>query len=101
MRSHGTAWRSCARIAAPIIGGMISAPLLSLPVIPTIYRMLGEARVQAEVDCRAAYNAVSPGEYAGAHGMKRSERKASFRIRSRERSPPRSCDSAVLAVRQR
>jgi Cu(I)/Ag(I) efflux system membrane protein CusA/SilA len=28
------------RIAAPMIGGMITAPLLSLFVVPAVYRML-------------------------------------------------------------
>ncbi len=38
--SHGTGSEIMQRIAAPMIGGMITAPLLSLLVIPALYRML-------------------------------------------------------------
>ena len=37
MLSHGTGSEVMQRIAAPMIGGMITAPLLSLVVIPVIY----------------------------------------------------------------
>jgi copper/silver efflux system protein len=40
MWSHGTGSEVMQRIAAPMIGGMITAPLLSLLVIPAAYRML-------------------------------------------------------------
>ena len=40
MWSHGTGSEVMQRIAAPMIGGMISAPLLSLFVIPAGYRLL-------------------------------------------------------------
>jgi copper/silver efflux system protein len=40
MWSHGTGSEVMQRIAAPMIGGMITAPLLSLFVIPAVYRML-------------------------------------------------------------
>ncbi len=40
MWSHGTGSEVMQRIAAPMIGGMITAPLLSLLVIPALYRML-------------------------------------------------------------
>src|SRR5262249_33029592 len=40
MWSHGTGSEVMQRIAAPMIGGMITAPLLSLLVIPTLYRLL-------------------------------------------------------------
>ena len=38
--SHGTGSEVMQRIAAPMVGGMISAPLLSLFVIPAAYRLL-------------------------------------------------------------
>jgi Cu(I)/Ag(I) efflux system membrane protein CusA/SilA len=38
--SHGTGSEVMQRIAAPMIGGMITAPLLSLFVIPVAYRLL-------------------------------------------------------------
>ncbi|HKE96922.1 MAG TPA: efflux RND transporter permease subunit, partial [Povalibacter sp.] len=40
MWSHGTGSEVMQRIAAPMIGGMITAPLLSLLVIPAAFRML-------------------------------------------------------------
>jgi Cu(I)/Ag(I) efflux system membrane protein CusA/SilA len=40
MWSHGTGSEVMQRIAAPMIGGMISAPLLSLLLVPAAYRML-------------------------------------------------------------
>lgn len=36
----GTGSEVMTRIAAPMVGGMITAPLLSLFVIPAAYRML-------------------------------------------------------------
>src|SRR4029077_15213348 len=48
MWSHGTGSEVMQRIAAPMIGGMITAPLLSLFVIPAMYRML---RRRQCVDC--------------------------------------------------
>jgi len=40
MWSHGTGSEVMQRIAAPMIGGMITAPLLSLFLIPAVYRLL-------------------------------------------------------------
>lgn len=40
MWSHGTGSEVMQRIAAPMVGGMITAPLLSLLVIPAAYRIL-------------------------------------------------------------
>jgi Cu(I)/Ag(I) efflux system membrane protein CusA/SilA len=40
MWSHGTGSEVMQRIAAPMIGGMITAPLLSLLMIPAVFRML-------------------------------------------------------------
>jgi Cu(I)/Ag(I) efflux system membrane protein CusA/SilA len=40
MWSHGTGSEVMQRIAAPMVGGMITAPLLSLLVIPAVYRSL-------------------------------------------------------------
>jgi copper/silver efflux system protein len=37
MIGHGTGSEVMRRIAAPMVGGMITAPLLSLFVIPAIY----------------------------------------------------------------
>ena len=40
MWSHGTGSEVMQRIAAPMIGGMITAPLLSMLVIPAVYQRL-------------------------------------------------------------
>ena len=42
----GTGSEIMTRIAAPMIGGMITAPLLSLLVIPTVYQFMRRGRVQ-------------------------------------------------------
>ena len=41
----GTGHEVMQRLAAPMIGGMITAPLLSLFVIPAIYKLLGAERL--------------------------------------------------------
>jgi Cu(I)/Ag(I) efflux system membrane protein CusA/SilA len=41
---HGTGSEVMQRLAAPMIGGMITAPLLSLFVLPAIYKLLGRKR---------------------------------------------------------
>ena len=45
MWSHGTGSEVMQRIAAPMIGGMITAPLLSLFVIPVVYRILRRRQI--------------------------------------------------------
>ncbi len=40
----GTGSEVMSRIAAPMVGGMLSAPLLSLFVIPAAYRLMRRAR---------------------------------------------------------
>jgi Cu(I)/Ag(I) efflux system membrane protein CusA/SilA len=42
--STGTGSEVMQRLAAPMIGGMITAPLLSLFVLPAIYKLLGAQR---------------------------------------------------------
>jgi len=42
---HGAGHEVMQRLAAPMIGGMITAPLLSLFVIPVIYKLLGIKRL--------------------------------------------------------
>jgi len=39
MLGHGTGSEVMQRIAAPMIGGMVTAPLLSLFVIPLVYQL--------------------------------------------------------------
>jgi Cu(I)/Ag(I) efflux system membrane protein CusA/SilA len=45
MWSSGTGSEVMRRIAAPMVGGMISATVLTLIVIPAIYALLAEARL--------------------------------------------------------
>ena len=42
---HGTGSEVMQRLAAPMMGGMITAPLLSLFVLPAIYKLLGPKRL--------------------------------------------------------
>ncbi|HEU4589549.1 MAG TPA: efflux RND transporter permease subunit [Steroidobacteraceae bacterium] len=48
MWSHGTGSEVMQRIAAPMIGGMITAPLLSLLVVPAAYLLLRRRNLQKE-----------------------------------------------------
>jgi Cu(I)/Ag(I) efflux system membrane protein CusA/SilA len=45
MWSHGTGSEVMQRIAAPMIGGMITAPLLSMLVIPAVFQLLRRRRM--------------------------------------------------------
>jgi copper/silver efflux system protein len=45
MWSHGTGSEVMQRIAAPMIGGMITAPLLSLFLVPAAFLMLRRREV--------------------------------------------------------
>jgi Cu(I)/Ag(I) efflux system membrane protein CusA/SilA len=48
MWSHGTGSEVMQRIAAPMVGGMITAPLLSLFVVPAAYRLLRARALKIE-----------------------------------------------------
>ena len=45
---HGAGSETMQRLAAPMVGGMVTAPLLSLFVLPAIYRLLGWRRLAGE-----------------------------------------------------
>ena len=47
MLSHGTGSEVMQRIAAPMVGGMVTAPLLSLLVIPAAWFLLMRRRLPA------------------------------------------------------
>ena len=47
MWSHGTGSEVMQRIAAPMVGGMITAPLLSMFVVPAAYLLMRRQRGQA------------------------------------------------------
>jgi copper/silver efflux system protein len=49
MLGHGTGADVMRRIAAPMVGGMITAPLLSMLVIPAAYLLLRRRRLGARV----------------------------------------------------
>ncbi len=44
MWSHGTGSEVMQRIAAPMVGGMVTAPLLSLFVVPAVYLLIRDVR---------------------------------------------------------
>ena len=46
---QGTGHEVMQRLAAPMVGGMITAPLLSLFVLPAIYKLLGVKRLAVQV----------------------------------------------------
>ena len=48
MFGHGTGSEIMQRIAAPMVGGMVTAPLLSMVVIPVIYRLLRSREAEAQ-----------------------------------------------------
>jgi Cu(I)/Ag(I) efflux system membrane protein CusA/SilA len=50
MWSHGTGSEVMQRIAAPMIGGMITAPLLSMLVIPAAFHLLRRRRLGRQAD---------------------------------------------------
>ena len=47
MWSHGTGSEVMQRIAAPMVGGMVTAPLLSMFVVPAVYLLLRRRRERA------------------------------------------------------
>ena len=47
MRGAGTGSEVMQRIAAPMVGGMITAPLLSMFVIPAVYLLMRQKRWRA------------------------------------------------------
>jgi Cu(I)/Ag(I) efflux system membrane protein CusA/SilA len=50
MWSHGTGSEVMQRIAAPMIGGMITAPLLSLLVVPAIFALMRQSRIRSRAE---------------------------------------------------
>jgi Cu(I)/Ag(I) efflux system membrane protein CusA/SilA len=48
MIAHGTGSEIMQRIAAPMVGGMLSAPLLSMFVVPVVYMLMRRREVQQE-----------------------------------------------------
>ena len=50
MWSHGTGSEVMQRIAAPMIGGMITAPLLSLFVVPAVFALMRQTKIRSRTD---------------------------------------------------
>jgi Cu(I)/Ag(I) efflux system membrane protein CusA/SilA len=61
MLSSGTGAEVMQRIAAPMVGGMITAPLLSMLVIPAAYLLLRGRALRAKTGVRTAPAAVAAG----------------------------------------
>jgi copper/silver efflux system protein len=57
---HGAGASIMRRIAAPMVGGMLSATLLTLLVIPAIYSLWQEAALKAEA--RATARSIGPAD---------------------------------------
>ena len=61
MIGSGTGSEVMQRIAAPMVGGMITAPLLSMFVVPVVYLLLRRRQLHlARVEARASTTIVSP-----------------------------------------
>ena len=56
----GTGSELMTRIAAPMVGGMVTAPLLSMLVIPAAWYLLHRRRRPASTPVRAPQGAVLP-----------------------------------------
>jgi len=56
---HGAGSEVMQRLAAPMVGGMITAPLLSLFVLPAIYKLLGARRLKSAIRNRDAGQAAA------------------------------------------
>jgi Cu(I)/Ag(I) efflux system membrane protein CusA/SilA len=54
MWSHGTGAEVMQRIAAPMIGGMITAPLLSMFVIPAAYYLMKRRSRESKLEVNPA-----------------------------------------------
>jgi Cu(I)/Ag(I) efflux system membrane protein CusA/SilA len=67
MWGSGTGSELMRRIAAPMVGGMITAPLLSMFVIPVVYLLTHRPRSRHE---HAAEHAVAPDTAYDAAGGK-------------------------------
>ena len=59
MFGGGTGWEVMQRIAAPMIGGMITAPLLSMIVLPAAYLLIHGGKQMSEQRMRRATQPAS------------------------------------------
>ena len=59
MIAHGTGSEIMQRIAAPMVGGMLSAPLLSMCVVPVVYMLMRRRELRQEDIPKPSRNEVS------------------------------------------
>ncbi|MFC5510470.1 efflux RND transporter permease subunit [Massilia jejuensis] len=59
MIAHGTGSEIMQRIAAPMVGGMLSAPLLSMFVVPVVYMLMRRRELRQEDIPKPARNEIS------------------------------------------
>lgn len=57
---HGTGSATMQRIAAPMVGGMLSAPLLTMLVLPTVYWLISRRRLPPASDEESSTRDHSP-----------------------------------------
>jgi Cu(I)/Ag(I) efflux system membrane protein CusA/SilA len=62
---HGTGASVMKRIAAPMVGGMVSSTVLTLIVIPAIYSLWQEARLRRAAGQEAPDGVLGEAEPAG------------------------------------
>ena len=58
MHGSGTGSEVMQRIAAPMVGGMVTAPLLSMFVVPAVYLLLRQSRRDTSYRCLTATEAI-------------------------------------------
>jgi Cu(I)/Ag(I) efflux system membrane protein CusA/SilA len=63
MLGHGAGSEVMQRIAAPMVGGMVTAPLLSMFVIPAAWLLLKRRQVRREIDGTSGTHV--PSAYSG------------------------------------
>jgi copper/silver efflux system protein len=60
MWSDGTGSEIMQRIAAPMIGGMVTAPLLSMLVIPAAYLLMRRRSITVNRNARSSFVSTQP-----------------------------------------
>jgi len=66
MLGHGAGSEVMQRIAAPMVGGMVTAPLLSMFVIPAAWLLLKRRHVRRAVKARSEFDGP-PGTQVPSH----------------------------------
>ena len=66
MLGHGAGSEVMQRIAAPMVGGMVTAPLLSMFVIPAAWLLLKRRQVRRAAQARSEFDGP-PGTHVPSH----------------------------------